>query len=156
MSKFNVGDCVKCIDKCYWATPTQDKVYTVKAVSSVGLGIHDDGGKFSYYYKERFELVEPAPIPHVHAALIKQWADNPKLEFQFKNEHGVWMDTVPHWHVQYEYRIKPETKPDVVKHARASIAEQPGICWTDFIGPYDNIKATFDGETGALKGVELL
>lgn len=51
------------------------------------------------------------PTPHVHADLIKKWADNPSLEIQYREpgEH-VWSNTrdVPLWRPEFIYRIKPK------------------------------------------------
>lgn len=52
--------------------------------------------------------------PHKHAALIKAWADNPQLEFQFRGagcQSNYWYDlspTHPDWSAS-EIRIKPKT-----------------------------------------------
>lgn len=53
--------------------------------------------------------------PHVHAELIKKWADG--AEIQFRSVDGNWLDCQrrgPEWLPDNEYRIKPEeTKPVV-------------------------------------------
>ena len=46
--------------------------------------------------------------PHVHAKLIKAWADG--AEIQVKNDDGVWRDAEPLWCDYKEYRIKPAEK----------------------------------------------
>ena len=52
--------------------------------------------------------------PHKHAALIKAWADNPQLEFQFRGagcQSNCWYNmspSNPDWSVS-EVRIKPKT-----------------------------------------------
>lgn len=53
--------------------------------------------------------------PHVHAELIKAWADGEKIQFKcpsptaFSKSSGEWIDTdVPEWLEYCEYRIKPE------------------------------------------------
>ncbi len=46
--------------------------------------------------------------PHMHAAVIKEWADGKQI--QFKNVSGVWETTsAPYWDCRKEYRVKPET-----------------------------------------------
>ena len=49
--------------------------------------------------------------PHVHAEVIKAWADGKQI--QMKSELTVgWVDLlVPHpsWHLTTEYRVKPKT-----------------------------------------------
>lgn len=110
--------------------------------------------------------------PHPHAALIKQWADNPNLVFQCRPKPAgkfiaVWTTIlrvdVMTWSTSCDYRIKPEPKPDIVKYvaatptyghssehaALASVEELP----EKYTGVY---KTTFDGETGKLKSVELI
>lgn len=51
--------------------------------------------------------------PHIHAALIKQWADG--AEIQIWNDYGGrWEDCSPAWNPNFMYRIKPKvltTKP---------------------------------------------
>lgn len=52
-------------------------------------------------------------MAHPHADLIKMWADNPKLKFQFQNNRGFWIDTEnPDWNPDYTYRVKPDTKTE--------------------------------------------
>ena len=49
------------------------------------------------------------PTPHKHAALIKAWADGALIQYQ--TPAGMWLDTrQPQWHVDFEYRAKPEPK----------------------------------------------
>lgn len=52
----------------------------------------------------------PNRTPHVHAELIKAWADG--AEIQFRNSpFNQWVDCAdaPAWCTAAEYRIKPET-----------------------------------------------
>ena len=92
--------------------------------------------------------------PHKHAELIKAWADGALIEFHIgENE---W-DLVgrPSWLVEHEYRIKPEPKHDVVSN---------GYIYKDSWGMVlntrglfaNNLKLTFDGETGKLKSAEVI
>jgi len=49
--------------------------------------------------------------PHVHAKLIKAWADSPSLVFQVQVPDGKWVDIVcgpPSWDLSKSYRIKPQ------------------------------------------------
>lgn len=106
--------------------------------------------------------------PHVHAELIKAWAENTTLKFQcrFPEPSRDWVDcqiSSPNWTESLEYRIKPEPKPDVVRYARAACYEYDDYFetkyttyWTSFRSGQDNLKATFNGETGELKFVEIL
>jgi hypothetical protein len=50
--------------------------------------------------------------PHVHATLIKAWADGAEIEY--KSQTGPWMGTGrsgPLWNPYVEYRIKPVPHP---------------------------------------------
>ena len=100
-----------------------------------------------------------ASKPHVHAELIKAWADGAKIQFHTGNKNDNWEDTTnPMWYEKYHYRIKPEPKPDVVMtkcmhpqhdYLLAYANPLPGC-------PRNEVKYTFDGETGELKAVELV
>ena len=90
--------------------------------------------------------------PHKLATLIRAWADGAQIEVL--TSQG-WLACVhrPSWGIDYEYRIKPEFKPDVVKTCRAT-----AFCayYHDDFGAAHNLKLTFDGETGDLKAAEVL
>jgi hypothetical protein len=96
--------------------------------------------------------------PHNHAALIKQWADNSELIIQWKAAYGKpdWIDCNPAymlWNENIEYRIKPEPKPDYSvtwswRRRTAMIAAA--------VSGSDDVKFTWDGETGVLKSVEIV
>lgn len=104
--------------------------------------------------------------PKKHAALIKAWADGATIQVLTEDNH--WQDRgSPGWFDGYKYRIKPEPKPDVVRYARASWTEyddydrsrnmeQTKTYWTKMKSSEDNVKATFDGETGELKSIEII
>lgn len=87
--------------------------------------------------------------PHKHAELIKAWADGAEIQVR-DGLRNVWVDIIgnPAW--TYEsYRIKPEPKPDVVQFWCASCEPLKR--------PLDNnLKLTFDGETGELKSAEVI
>ena len=96
--------------------------------------------------------------PHKHAELIKAWADGAEIECRWANnfDENVWSDWVVletfDWYESpfYEYRIKPEPKPDVVIPFFVNTAGSVRY-------PTDaNLKLTFDGETGELKSAEVL
>lgn len=99
---------------------------------------------------------EPMNKPHKHADLIKAWADNPQLQLQFRDV-GAWEDFIknPDWSYS-EVRIKPQPKPDIVKHIQASLGTQYPALSLVYKESGGNLKLTFDGETGKLKSVELL
>ena len=103
-------------------------------------------------------------VPHVHAECIKAWADGAKIEYK-NNYCGGWLDckTAPMRSPGCDYRVKPETKPDVVRYARVYAHEsqyfKDGFC-VSITGAYQvtcgNLKLTLDGETGKLKSAEAL
>lgn len=90
--------------------------------------------------------------PRKHAALIKAWADGAEIQERFKGDEtwlpfdGFWMEN------DFEYRIKPEPKPDVVE-IHVAIPHGFGLVkyWER-----ENLKLTFDGETGKLKAAEVI
>lgn len=95
--------------------------------------------------------------PRKHSELIKAWADG--AEIQYKSWQGVWESYLPGdspmWDVNSEYRIKPEVKPDVVMYAFVN----EDFCTGTYPHNEDkenNLKLTFDGETGDLKSAEVI
>ncbi len=99
--------------------------------------------------------------PHKHAALIKAWADGATIEVaipknQTSADYGrfdAWMETkAPEWNPRKQYRVKPN--PDVVRYVGVSslVASWGSISPTKA----DNVMIIFDGETGAVKDIQLL
>ena len=92
--------------------------------------------------------------PHKHAELIKAWADGADIEHQ----HYVgdsWADSHnPGWFDNVLYRLRTTPKPDVLKY----VVVHPGGAGilSKCQCKYDNLKLTFDGETGDLKLAEVL
>jgi hypothetical protein len=89
--------------------------------------------------------------PHKHAELIKAWADGAKIEYRDRQNPWNSLPAQGDWdeHPDFEYRIKPEPNPDVVQFWCASCEPLKR--------PLDNnLKLTFDGETGKLKSAEVL
>ncbi len=87
--------------------------------------------------------------PHKHAEIIKAWADGAEIQTR-DGLRNVWVDIIgtPVW-TSENYRIKPEPKPDVVQFWCASCEPLKR--------PLDNnLKLTFDGETGELKAAEVI
>jgi hypothetical protein len=101
------------------------------------------------------------PTPHKHAEVIKAWADG--YTIQVLSPAGYWLDlptlhSYPKWDAD-AYRVKPEPKPDIVHYGRLNAADNSGFQVREFSAwqkDTDNVKATFDGETGKLKSVEML
>lgn len=111
---------------------------------------------------------------HPHADLIIQWANNPKIKFEFFSKNTkTWQEvSFPNWHANLDYRIKP--KPDVIVYTnigKDGQAHHSAGCWTQEMPPKSNefntqfvtehtpykvitkLKLTYDGETGKLKEV---
>jgi hypothetical protein len=100
-------------------------------------------------------------MKHIHAELIKAWADGAEIEARYLKASGwtdwrlenggfIWYD------IGAEYRIKPEPKEDVVRFAYISRPDMQSITLTSTPFEIDNIKLTFDGTTNILKNAEVL
>ena len=92
--------------------------------------------------------------PHVHAELIKQWADNPSRVVQRRStQTGLWFDEdAPYeWLTNCEYRFKPEPKPDSV--IEVFVYSNGAMTRHD---SEENLRLTFSGETGELIKAEVL
>jgi hypothetical protein len=100
---------------------------------------------------------------HKHYDCIVAWAEGKKIEV-FSDSTGQWEDLigVPYWVNNFQFRIKHEPKPDIVKRF---YLESNTLCVNRFSEAYTDhdllnkhscIKCTFDGETRTLKEVEVL
>lgn len=91
---------------------------------------------------------------HKHADCIIAWANGAEIQAQ-QNATGKWVTIHrPQWEMETFYRVKPEPKPDEVFYGRL---DQHGADLLTYVrGFNENIKATFDGETGILKSVEMI
>jgi len=90
-------------------------------------------------------------MKHKHADLIHAWADGAQIQFRTSNGNWADLDHCPSWSTNWEYRIKPEPKPDIVMYFE--VRKPYGEILPN---PFHNIKATYDGETGALKLAEVI
>ena len=103
--------------------------------------------------------------PHKHAELIKARADGADIQIQLL----VGNELKPEWHDDYDprwadnrkYRIKPETKPDIVKCFVLEVNPVLGLRLNEISGfqkrtHEDWIRIVFDGETAKMKSVEIL
>ena len=98
-------------------------------------------------------------VPHVHAEVIKAWADGAKIQIRHRvNE--TWVDCPePSFSVDFKYRVKPE--PDRVNEGFCYLS---GIGVVNVLSPTSdvtdtyrgNVRFTFEGDTGKLKAVELI
>lgn len=105
--------------------------------------------------------------PHVHAELIKAWADGAVIQY-YNYLRCDWMDCafpVPEWHLSEvgQLRIKPEPKPDRVEIRKLAYNANTDRCWMPFNAERScndpwvgEVKFTFDGETGKLKDAKVL
>jgi hypothetical protein len=102
--------------------------------------------------------------PHVHAELIKAWADGAEVEIYDRfNKCPSWINVKdyfktmasPVWYDDMEYRIKPTPKPDI--HTFAYVYRINNASAFRFTKQEDaNVKFVFDGDTEELKEVIVL
>lgn len=105
--------------------------------------------------------------PHKHAEILRAIADGDVVQFR-EYRDDTWIDRQddsnapdPITHDFYEWRIKPEVKPDVFAVLLYSVEEYhgetfgPKVEWTGSFG-MSNLKLMFDGETGKLKSAEVI
>jgi len=94
-------------------------------------------------------------MKHKHADVIIAWANGAQIQGRF-NSGDVWEDIEhPSWHLKWEYRIKPEPKPDIVHRTRIIPSSLQGF-GVKFDYGVSNVEFTFDGETEELKSAEVL
>ena len=95
-------------------------------------------------------------IPHVHAEVIKAWAEGYTIQARIKTEGKGWFDAAnPNWNTNWiEYRVKPEPKPDSILLRRIELTM--GKAGLNAFVQAPNVKFTFDGETDTLKSVEMI
>lgn len=95
-------------------------------------------------------------MKHKHYDSIIAWANGAKIQDR-AFPHFEWRDSLnPSWWISFEYRIKPEPKPDCRVSLRLIRLEGGGFELDHDPWKKDNFIATFDGETGKLKSVELI
>jgi len=102
--------------------------------------------------------------PHIHAEVIKAWADGAKIEF-LELMSGHWFYTSnPDWHIEQQYRVKPVTKPDVVRYVNY-YGGSFGILFSssEEINSFkvkrqdaQTLELICDGETRALKSIKMI
>ena len=89
-------------------------------------------------------------------AVVQAHKEGKEIELQPKGvaPMGWAYTTDPVWDFHhFNYRVRPEPKPDLIRYAHAWI--HPG---SEASAPSsnDNLRLTFDGETGKLKSAEVL
>ena len=97
--------------------------------------------------------------PHKHAELIKLWADGAEIEQKpLKQDFRFWSNFDGIWSNGFEYRIKPEPKPDITKIFRLEAHAALGLRFQDHTEPLREneqyIKIVFND--GKLKSAEVL
>ena len=95
--------------------------------------------------------------PHKHAELIKAWADGAEIEFfdtRFAEHRWKLCGNPPLWDENYEYRIKPQPKPDQVVYPSSATSFEGNDKYNWYVK--GNLKLVFDGETGRLKSAEVI
>ena len=115
MAKFSVGQKVVCIDASFaHAELVEGKIYEVeyfgKLNSTIKLrDVHYPMRNERFEpYKEKEEIMSNTKKPHIHAEMIKAWADGATIEFLVKFT-SKWKTTIyPCWEEENKYRIKPE------------------------------------------------
>lgn len=93
--------------------------------------------------------------PDEMIAVIQAHKEGKMIEAIVKRTGHV-INAVPIWDFcNYDYRIKPEPKPDV---ERIYYVMGSGTVWSaqEPISGADRIRLTFDGETGKLKKAEVI
>lgn len=105
-------------------------------------------------------------MKHKHADVLIAIAEGKKVQWKSTScinwQDASFMPFTPLVHVELEWRIKPEPKPDVVKYIHFD-ADSGGDClWiTDDLESSQShwdlhLKVVIDGETGKLKKAEVL
>jgi hypothetical protein len=129
--KFKVGDKVVAVDKGkpgQWAgegaigyiTNCYDYGCTVEFVSGDFMQSRTNEWAVAYesieLVKEEVMKVQTKKQPHVHAELIKAWADGADIEYYSNINGDIWINTPnPDWYKGTKYRIKPISENFVVK-----------------------------------------
>jgi len=97
------------------------------------------------------------PVPHVHAEVIKAWADGHIIEYRFEGD-STWAEIgVPQWNANTQYRVKPEVQPDITAKGQFYYDPRMTDNWDCAYTPdVNNVQFTFCGETHKLIKVELI
>ena len=105
------------------------------------------------------ELTTENEMKHKHADVLIAIAEGKAVQWM-NPEEGVWFDArfepyTPLTNDEFEWRIKPEPKHDVVRYVACDVRH---VRYEVTQSKYDvdNLKLTFDGETGKLKSAEVI
>jgi hypothetical protein len=93
-------------------------------------------------------------MKHIHADLIKAWADGAIIE-EYRPNLDQWVKPEPYpiWDARFAYRVKSAPKEDTVAYYYADSFNRLHLM------NFDNspdLKITFDGETGLIKSAEVI
>jgi hypothetical protein len=95
--------------------------------------------------------------PHKHKELIIAWANGAEIEY-YSPTFRKWKSIFKGWswdsQIETQYRIKPEPKPDTEDFVSCK-KDSLGLVFTKS-SFRNNLKLTFDGETGKLKSAEVI
>jgi len=93
--------------------------------------------------------------PYKNADVIKAFVDGIKCE-GWDHLHDKWFDitNISSFNFCDNARIKPEPKEDVVRFIGVTLDFVSKLTLCKYDG--DNLKLTFDGETGKLKSAEVI
>lgn len=98
-------------------------------------------------------------MKHKHAEVLIAIAEGKVVQWM-NPQMGIWFDAgfkpyTPLTDEELQWRIKPEPKPDVVRYAVCDVRlDRYSVTPSKYDG--DNLKLTFDGETGKLMTAEVL
>lgn len=91
-------------------------------------------------------------MKHKHYDMIVAWAEGKAIQ-RLSVIYAMWEDAPnPNWDCDFEYRIKPEPKPDVVKYLICGLKSWVEV--DDQVG-HECIKIVVDGK-GRLKSAEVI
>jgi hypothetical protein len=93
-------------------------------------------------------------MKHKHYDMIVAWAEGKTIQ-NFNDRRMCWEDVMgdPYWVDSFQYRIKPEPKPDRWSDIKISIDVEKDCV---IVGSGEIVRIHFDGETGKLKSAEVL
>jgi hypothetical protein len=92
--------------------------------------------------------------PHKHSNVIKAFADGQECLFEGYAHQWYLITSFSDFDIYENVKIKPEPKPDEVRYTAVSLTSADIVSYKQF--STDNLKLTFDGETGKLKSAEVI
>ena len=96
-------------------------------------------------------------MKHKYEEVIKAFLDGKQCEgWNFQTKEWYEITRLGSFDYCDDARIKPEPKPDIVRYALISSAYIESINLTSCAYIVDNLKLTFDVETGELKSAEVI